>query len=392
MKFFRRRTHAVSRHPLAKRMVIMLVLVGVVLGGIFGFQLFKSMMIKQYFAANRAPPPTVAATTATVEAWQPRVDAIGTLRAVRGVDATTEVSGIVRKIYFESGGDTKAGEPLVQLDADADRAQLRAAEAAAELARTAYNRAKEQYAVQAISQAALESAAAEAKRGRAQVDQYRALLAKKTIRAPFAGRLGISNVSLGQYINPGEKIVTLQSIDPIYIDFALPQQQLSNIAVGQSVTATTNAFPDRTFGGEVDAIDPRIDPATRNFQVRATLGNKRRELLPGMFASATVQVGEKVSELTLPQTAITFNPYGSTVYVLEPTGKRNPKGREIYKAQQRFIETGETRGTEVAVVKGVQHNDLVVTAGQLKLRNGAEAVLGEEAQTSVSPAPNVAGR
>ncbi|HEX7044601.1 MAG TPA: efflux RND transporter periplasmic adaptor subunit [Burkholderiales bacterium] len=370
------------RRRLARRMIVMLIAVAFVFGAVFGFQYFRDQMIRRYLAANRAPPVAVAAERAGTAAWQPRLEAIGSLRAVNGIEVSTEVAGVIESINFRNGDTAAAGDVLVQLNADPDQAQLDAARVAAELAEVAFRRAKEQFAVQAISRAALDTAAAELKSSRAQVQQQEALLARKTIRAPFAGRLGISNVSIGQYVNPGQAIVTLQTIDPIYVDFTLPQQQLAQIALDQPLTVTTNVYPEHTFAGRITAIAPRVDPATRNLQLQGMLPNPKSELLPGMFASVSVQVGAEQPQLTLPQTAISYNPYGSTVYVLEPTPDRNPQGEPIYTARQRFVETGERRGNAVAILSGVSEGELVVTAGQLKLRNGAPAVLADAAKVS----------
>ncbi|HLQ25594.1 MAG TPA: efflux RND transporter periplasmic adaptor subunit [Acidiferrobacterales bacterium] len=371
---------------MTKRMVIMLLIVGLLFGGIFGFQIFKAQKIKKFMAANKAPPATVTTTTADFQSWQPQLNAVGSLRAVRGVDMTTEIAGVVRSLHFKSGDNIQEGQLLVQLNADSDVAQLRALEAAAELAATVYQRDQAQYAVQAISKATLDSAAADLKSKKAQVDQQAALVAKKAIRAPFAGWLGISTVNPGQYMNPGDKIVTLQSIDPIYVDFSLPQQQLSRITIGQKVTAVTDTYPGQIFTGKTNAIDPKVDSNTRNVQIEAVVGNPKRELLPGMFASVNIDAGGVQRYLTLPQTAVSFNPYGATVYIVQETGK-SADGKPILTAKQSFVNTGATRGDQVAILSGVKAGDIVVTSGQLKLKNGAEIIINNKVQPSNDPAP-----
>jgi len=368
-----------------KRMLIMLAIAGVVFGGIFGFQAFKGAMIKKYMASNMAPPATVSTLRAELSAWQPRLTAVGTLRAVRGVDVTSEVTGQVRDLQVQSGRDVAAGQLLVQLNADTDTAQLHSLQAAAELSATVYERDKGQFAVEAISKATLDADAADLKIKRAQVDQQAALVAKKAIRAPFSGRLGITTVQPGQYINPGDKIVTLQELDSLLVDFYLPQQQLSRLALGQSVTLTTDAYAGRGFAGKITAIDPRVDPATRNVQVEARVANSRRELLPGMFATVEVATGAPLQQLTLPANAISFNPYGATAYVVERTDSTD--GKPVLKAQQRFVTTGETRGDQVAVLDGVKAGEEVVTSGQLKLKNGSTVVINNKVQPSNDPAP-----
>lgn len=371
---------------LVKRFVVMLVLAGMVFGGIFGFQAFKAHMIKQFMASNRAPPVTVSAIKAELQPWQPQLSAVGSVRAVRGVDVTTEIAGMVRSLHFKSGDSVSAGQLLVQLNADADVAQLRALEAAAQLARSSYQRNQAQFLIKAVSQAQLDADAAELKSRLAQAAQQAAIIAKKAIRAPFTGHLGISSINPGQYLNPGDKIVTLQELDPVYVDFSLPQQQLARITLGQKVVASTDTFPGRTFEGKITAIDPKVDPQTRNVQVEATLHNPGHELLPGMFAAVRIDAGEAEPQLTLPSTAVTYNPYGETVYLVVEEGK-GPDGKPQRVAKQTFVTLGATRGDQVAILKGVKEGDLVVTSGQLKLKNGSVVIINNTVQPSNDPAP-----
>jgi membrane fusion protein (multidrug efflux system) len=370
-----------------KRMIIMLVIVGVLLGGIVGFNWFKGYMMQKYMASAPVPPATVSVMTADYQQWQPQLSAVGTLRAVRGVDVTTEVAGLVRSIEFKSGEEVKAGQVLVQLNADSDVAQLHALEAAADLANTVYERDKAQLAAEVISKAQVDTDAADLKTKRAQVAQQAALVEKKTIRAPFAGKLGITTVNPGQYLNAGDKIVTLQTIDPIYIDFNLPQQQLPQISLGQKVTLSTDAYKDAAFEGKVNAINPRVDANTRNVQIEATVPNARRQLLPGMFATVKVNSGDEQRYLTLPQTALTYNPYGSTVFVIKPSDKKDDKGNAILTAQQVFVTPGPTRGDQIAILKGVDPGSQVVTSGQVKLKNGMPVVINNAIQPSDNPNP-----
>ncbi len=274
-----------------KRMIIMLAIVGLLFGGIFGFQIFKMQMIKKSMASQKVPPSTVSTIKATIQTWQPELKAIGTLRAVRGVDVTTEITGLVRTIHFKSGDSVKTGQILVQLNADSDLALLRSDEASAELARTIFERDKKQFAVKAVSQAVLDADEADLKSKRAIAAEQAAIVAKKSIRAPFSGRLGITTVNPGQYLNPGDKIVTLQALDNLYADFSLPQQELVNLSLGQKVIVTMDSYPGRTFVGKITSINPKVDPETRNVQVEATIANPGQVLLPGMFASVQVQAG-----------------------------------------------------------------------------------------------------
>ena len=371
-----------------KRMLIMLVAVGLLFGGIFGYRAFNAQMQKKSMAGKEIPPVTVTAIKAELHSWQPELKAVGSLRAVRGVDVTSEISGLVRRMHFHSGDEVKAGQLLVQLNADADIAQLRSLQAAAELANVVYERDKKQFSVQAVSQAVLDADAADLKSKRALVAQQAALVEKKTIRAPFAGRLGISTVNPGQFINPGDKIVTLQSLNSIYCDFLLPQQELSRVWLGQKVVVTSDTYPGRKFEGLVTAINPQVDVATRNFQAEATLANPRRELMPGMYASVEVQAGGAERYITLPQTAVTYNPYGDTAFVVEEKGKGSD-GKALLTVRQTFVTVGSTRGDQVSVLQGIREGDVVVTSGQIKLKNGSVVVINNKVQPAneVSPQP-----
>ncbi|MHB8453733.1 MAG: efflux RND transporter periplasmic adaptor subunit [Acidiferrobacterales bacterium] len=371
---------------MAKRMLIMLVLVGLLFGAIFGFLAFRTYMIKKYLATLKAPPATVTTLKAEVEPWQPQLNVVGSLRAVRGVDVTSEIAGLVRGMYFKSGGQVRAGQLLVQLNADADIALLHSLEAAAELARTTYDRDKAQYEAQAISKAALDIAQSDLKVKQAQDAEQAALVDKKAIRAPFAGRLGISTINLGQYVNPGDKIVTLQSTDPVYADFYVPQQQLARIALGQKVVVTTDTYPGQKFDGKITAINPKVESDSRNVLVEATVANHKHKLLPGMYASMEVDAGAVQHFLTLPQTAVAFNPYGDTVFIVEHNGK-GADGKPLLTVKQTFVTVGDTRGDQVAVLDGVKQGDLVVASGQLKLKNGSVVIINNRVLPSNDAAP-----
>ena len=398
-----------------RRLIIVVLAACVLLALLVGFNLFKQHMVEQIRKKNAAPPQTVSAAKAQYSDWQPEINAVGSLRAVRGVDVTTEVTGLVRTIHFKSGDEASSGQLLVELNADADIAQQHALEAAAELAATVYERDKVQYEAQAISKAQLDADAADLKSKRAQVAAQAALVAKKFLRAPFAGRLGITTVNPGQYLNTGDKVVTLQQVDPIYVDFRLPQHQLALLAAGQKVNLTTDAYPGVVFTGTINAIDPRVDSSTRNFQAEATLANPDRRLVPGMFGRVAVIAGEVKRYLTLPQTAVTYNPYGATVFLARSrqagaaegasgegaeksaaggTGKSAAAQREgsqspgeALVAQQSFVTLGPTRGDQVAIVSGIAEGDLVVTSGQLKLINGAPLIVDNKVTPANDPHP-----
>src|SRR6266852_8336136 len=326
---------------MTKRMIIMLVAVGVLFGGLFGFKAFLGGAIKKSISAQGVPPQTVSTARAEFSEWQGEFQAVGTLRAVRGADIAAEVPGVITAIHFNSGGEVQAGAPLVQLNAESDLARLQSLAAAAELAEINYQRDQKQLEIQAVSRAVVDADAANLKSAKAQLAEQQALVNKKLVRAPFAGRVGIRAVDIGQYVTAGTKLVTLQALDPVYVDFYAPQKSLGKIALKQKIILKTDAFQGQEFPGEVSSIDPKVDPATRNVQVRATVRNPKRSLLPGMFATVVLASGGPQRFLTLPQTAVSYNPYGDTV----------------------------------------------VTAGQIKLRSGFPVIVNNSIQPTNEPAP-----
>jgi membrane fusion protein (multidrug efflux system) len=369
-----------------RRMIVMLVVIGAVLGGYFYFQQFKAKMIHGFLASMANPPQTVSTVTATTQTWQPEVQAVGSLRAVNGATLSLEVGGVVERINFQSGDDVQQGQVLLQLRADDDIAKLAALEASAALAQVNYDRDLRQFHAQAVSQAIVDSDNYNLKNARAQADEQRAMVAKKILRAPFAGHLGIRAVDLGQYLNPGTAVVTLQALDPLFVDFSVPQQALANVTVGQIVAAKVDTFPDKTFQGKIIAVNPTVDTDSRNVQMRASLPNRDHRLLPGMFATIDIAAGAPEQQITLPQTAITYNPYGSTIYLVEKNADA-AAGQPALIARQSLVVTGATRGDQVAVVSGVKPGDTVVSAGQVKLHNGAPVLVDNKVQTANNPAP-----
>lgn len=371
-----------------KRMLIMLILVGAVLGGLFGFKAFVNGKIKEAMAGMANMPQTISATKAETSDWQPRIDAVGTLRAVRGAELSLEVPGVVETISFQSGDEVKAGQVLLTLRKEDEEARLQSLEATASLAQITYDRDLKQLKAQAISQAIVDNDEANLRNARAQVAVQKAILDKKTLRAPFDGKLGLRQVDLGQFLAAGTMIATLQSLDPIFVDFLLPQQAVAQIAVGDKVRAKIDAFPGRTFEGKITAINPKIETGSRNVQVRATLPNPDQKLMPGMFAAVELDTGAPQRLVTLPQTAVTYNPYGSLVYLLDDKGK-GAEGKPELVARQVFVTTGATRGDQVAILKGVSEGDTVVTSGQIKLRNGVPVVVDNRAVPTNDPAPKI---
>ncbi|HEX3936869.1 MAG TPA: efflux RND transporter periplasmic adaptor subunit [Xanthobacteraceae bacterium] len=372
---------------MTKRMVIMLAAVAIVLGAVFGFQAFKGMMIRKYMSAMGSPPQTVSTTKAAFSQWQPSIEAIGSLRAVKGSDLSLEVSGVVDSISFNSGDDVAAGTVLLKLRAEDDAAKLDSLKATAALNEITYQRDLKQFKIQAVSQANLDTDAANLKNANAQVAQQQAILDKKTLRAPFAGHLGIRAVDLGQFIAAGTAVVTLQALDPVFLDFFVPQQAVAQVKLGQKVAVKVDAYKDQTFPGEISAVNPKVDPSSRNVQIRATLKNPDHRLLPGMYATVDIATGAPQRYITLPETAITYNPYGDTVYVVQNSGGADGKAALI--ARQTFVTTGLTRGDQVAVLKGVQDGDTVVTAGQIKLHNGSTVLIDNSIAPTADAAPNL---
>ena len=369
-----------------KRMMIMLVAAGILFGGIFGYKLVKAKTMRSM--AFQPPPVSVTAMTAALQPWQPQITAVGGLRAVRGVEVTSEIAGLVHAIRFQPGDEAAAGQVLVELNADADWAQLQANKVAADLAQTVYDRDQKLFEAQAVSRALLDTEAADLKSKQAQVAQQQAIVDKKTIRAPFAGRLGISLVNPGQYLNPGDRIVTLQALGTLLADFSLPQQELAQVAKGMEVAVTADTYPGRTFPGRITTIDPKVDPATRNVQIEALVANPKRELVPGMYVTMSIRTGKAQSYLTLPQTAVAYNPYGDTVYVIEENG-RGPDGNPRLTAKQTFVTVGPVRGDQVAILTGIKEGDLVATTGQLKLKNGSPVTINNAVlpQNDAAPQP-----
>lgn len=368
--------HASRGPSVTRRMIIMLLLVGLLLAALVGWNVMGRLMMEKAVAAMAAPPQTVSAMVAGVDDWQPALAAVGTLRAAQGAELALDVGGLVSKVSLHSGVHVEAGELLLQLE-DADvRARVRQAEADAALAEVTSGRMRKQLASQAISQAMYDQTAADLKVREAALAQARATADKYRLHAPFAGRAGVVKLSAGSFLPAGTSVVTLQQLDPMYVDFHLPQRQLGKLRVGQRVSLRLDAWPDRNIDGSISAINPQVDGSTRNVLVEAKVSNPGNTLLPGMFVDVDVEVGEPESHLTLPQGAIAFNPYGATVFVVDHENTvRDGDGRSFPTAQQVFVTTGARRGDQVAVLEGIKPGDEIVTSGQLKLKNGSPLII-----------------
>ncbi len=332
------------------------------------------------------PPEIVTAAPVTADSWETLLTAVGSLDAVQGLTITAEIAGKVVEIAFESGARVSAGELLVQQDITVEEAQLRSAESVAELARIEFNRSKKLLANSVISPSDFDSSKAQLTQALAQADNIRAVIAKKTIRAPFNGRLGIRQISLGQVINDGEAIVTLQSLDPIYVNFLLPQQLLARIGIGLPVRVTSDALPDQVVTSTITAISPEVDTATRNIRVQATLANPDEKMRAGMYVNVAVVLPAKQEVLTIPATAVLYAPYGDSVFVIDDKKAENGSaGGKV--VRQQFVRLGEKRGDFVAVLSGIKATETVVSTGAFKLRNGQEVMIDNRLAPSFKLAP-----
>lgn len=366
-----------------KRMLLMLLAMTLIVGGVLGYKLFGRYMMNKSVAGQRPPPVAVSTAEAQALTWQPALRAVGSFVAMQGITVSAQLDGAVTQIAFESDTPVRAGDLLVQQDISTERAQLDSAEAAAALAKLSLERGTQLRAQGSNAQSDLDAANATYQQAQANTAAIRATIEKKTIRAPFAGRVGIRQVSLGQFLRSGAAVVPLQALDPIYFNFSLPQQNAGRVARGQEVTVTVDAYPGEVFKGTVNALNPSVDDATRSLQIQATLKNAEARLSPGMFGSAELQLPSVENVITVPLSAIVYNPYGDAVYLVENAGK-DANGLTV---RQQFVQVGAKRGDQIAITKGVKAGDTVVTSGQLKLRNGAAIVVNNSVLPANSPTP-----
>jgi len=369
--------------------VVGIIVVFPILGVIGGI---KFLQIRTLIASGQPaePPQAVSLSEVGEQDWENRLSAVGTVAAYQGVMVAAEAEGVVREILFEAGSHVEAGAALVRMDAEVEAAQLAAATASAELALTTLARTRELFATSTISKADLDAAEALVKQTRAQVENLRAIVAKKTVLAPFAGRLGIRQVNLGQFLTKGEAVVSLQALDPVFVEFSLPQQRLGEVAEGLVVKVRADAYPADGFAGRLTALNPGVDPLTRSLRMQATLANAEGRLRPGMYVEVEVvlPVAEKV--LAVPETAVVHTPYGSTIFVAVP-GSQGADGKVGLAAEVRNVRLGERRGDFVVVLSGLKAGERIVTNGGFKLRPGAplvESVLGVTEPSMDPQVPN----
>jgi membrane fusion protein (multidrug efflux system) len=388
-----RRT-ATSGHPIAVRYFLALVGLLAVIAGLGGikYSQISSLMAMGKAMAQAGPPPEVVSTAVAEEqTWEGRVSAVGTVNPARGVTVANDAAGVVSAIRFESGQVVKQGQVLLELDSSVERAQLASAQARRELAKVSADRSKALVEKAVASKSQLDSDEASLKSAGADVAALSAQIDRKTVRAPFDGRLGIRQVNLGQYLNPGTAVTVLQATDGVYVDFTLPQQQLANLAVGGAVRLTSDAITG-TIDGQIAAIDPTLDQVSRSIKVRASVAGKSADLHPGMFVEVAVILPARGKVITVPATAVVHASYGNSVFVVEDKkdDKGNvvngPDGKPAKAARQQFVRTGESRGDFVAIGDGVKPGQVVVTAGAFKLRNGAGIIVNN----TLAPAPQLA--
>jgi membrane fusion protein, multidrug efflux system len=370
---------------MAKRMILMLVLMTVFIAGLGFLKMRQFQAMAEQFAAMQPPPEAVTTIVAQQDAWPAALSVIGTVAAVQGVTVSADLPGVVDSITFDSGKTVREGEVLVQLDTRQEQAQLAAAEAQLELAALNFKRMDGLVQQDAVSRAEYDQSAAAHKQAEARVREIRATIARKTIRAPFTGVLGIRQVNLGQYLTGGDPVVPLQSLNPIYVNFGVPQQNAAQMRPGRTVRITADDLGKTEFTGRVTAVDSVVDQTTRNVQVQATLANPGGRLRPGMFVQSQVTLGAPQSMVTLPASAINYAPYGDSVFIV--TDMKSPQGQTYRGVRQQVVKLGGSRGDQVAVVSGVKPGEEVVTSGVFKLRNGAAVQVNNKVQPSNSRAP-----
>ena len=394
-------TAPTTRKPrFALRLILMLLLALLVFGGVFAVKAIIGAQTNKFFDNMPQPAAAVSAAEAKAERWADDAQSVGTLVAVNGTDVTTEAGGVVRSIEFEAGQPVKAGAVLVRLNTDNEVATLKSLETSARLAKVQADRWQQLGKDQLVSLDEMQQRVAASASAQAQADAQRALISQKTIRAPFSGELGIRKVNLGQFVSPGDAIVSLQQLDPIYLDFSLPEQQMDKLKPGTAIRATVDALPGQVFEGRITAIEPRVDPDTRNFTAQATLENPDGLLRPGAFARVGFALGGEREVVVIPQTAVSFNPYGNAVFVIgkakREEGETDMQGKPLtgdkLVVTQRFIKTGATRGDLIAVAEGLEPGEQVATSGLLKLRNGAEVTINNKVQPTADARPEAENR
>lgn len=363
-----------------KRMWLMLIATLLIFGGVLGMQWFGNMKMNEFMDNMPVPPKAITTADAHTALWQDAVESVGTLAAIRGAELATEVPGTIEEIFFDNGSEVEAGDVILTLSSAPDRAELKALEAAAELAAIELRRANSLVESRNISKSELDQRTSQVDQARARVEAQKARIEQKTLRAPYSGRLGIRRFNVGDYVQAGDTIIELQSLDNLYANFTLPEQYSGQISTGMTAEARLQALGGALFEGRVTAIAPVIDPDTRNFAVQATLTNRDDLLKPGMFASMTLPIGLEVEQVIVPRTAVAYRPYGNSVYVVE-------EGDDGLRVTQRFVTLGQVRGDLVAILEGLDPGETVATSGLLKLDSGSVVTVNNAIQPDAKLEP-----
>lgn len=368
-----------------KRMIIVILLLIALFGSLLAWNLLRAHFVKQYFANFTPPPQVISSTLAKSETWQPTIEAIGTLDAFNGVNVTAQQTGMITAIDFHSGDLVQTNAPLFNQNIQVDQEQLKQQQAAYRFAVATYDRARALAKQDFVSQEQLDQDLATMQEDQAAAAQTAVTIAQKTIRAPFAGKVGIRKANLGQYIQPGDNLVTIEQLDPLRLLFTVPQNFVAKLQMGLAVDFTVDAYPQETFHGTLTAVDSEVDQNSRNIMVEATVANPKLELLPGMFASLKIKLAQTENVITIPQTAVSYSLFGNSVYVVEKSTSKD--GKPIQIAVNRAVTVGPSRGGEIAILQGLHTGEEVVTSGQLKLENNMPVIVNND--VSITPHPVV---
>lgn len=358
-----------------KRGLFATLLLIIIFGSTFGYLIFRIIQNSKSMAQFRPPPVSVSTTRVKAVDWQPNLLAVGTLKSINSVNVNSELPGQVREIFFKSGQIVKQGQLLVHIDDSLAQEMLKTSSSQLQLDKLTYERMVKLRRTRAASQSELDKAQAKYQQSLADVARAKLNIEKKHVRAPFSGKVGIRLINVGEYLQAGQAIVPLQSMDPLYVDFTLPEQELPSLYTGQPLRLAIEAFPKQSFSGSISAINSTVDPNTRTISVRATVPNEQGRLYPGVFADVKVLLPQRMNVITIPQTAIVYSLYGNSVYVVKEKGTDKKTGKAKLVVEQRFVKLGSRRGLYVSVKKGLKSGERIVTSGQLKLMPGANVVI-----------------
>lgn len=363
-----------SKKLTRKYMRRMIIILAIVFGSLLLFNVARHLLMARFFAHFAMPAVSISTTTAKTETWTPLINTVGSLVAINGVQVSPQIAGMVTTIHFNSGQMVEKGQPLIQLDDRTDQQDLKNYQSQLTLAQINYNRQASLAKTKAASQATLDDATAQLQQAQAMVAKTQILIDEKLIEAPFAGKIGIRNVNIGQYVSPGDNLVNLQSLDPLHVQFSLPEQHFKSLFVNQPIQFSVDNYPGKLFKGKITALDASVSTQTRNILVEAITDNQEHRLYPGMYAVIQVLLPTQENVITVPQTAISFSLFGDAVFVVTQDGK-DKDGKPILTAHRRYVTTGDRRGSQIAVLKGLKAGEQVVNSGQLKLDDGVPVVI-----------------